>query len=98
MTFVGIATAPSVETSAKSGGHTISARQDYPSSDPLEDVSNSIRELERTAVSNAKAIARGGLPEPLLFRAVNIAPGPPPTFQIEIVNPETGGVIVLGTI
>lgn len=76
----------------------MSARQDYPSSDPGENIVEVIDGVRSTGEANAKAVARGALPEPLLFRATTIAPGPPPTFKIEIVNPLTGGVIVLGTI
>lgn len=76
----------------------MSARQDYPSSDPGENVATTIENIRRTGDANAKAIARGALPEPLFFRATNVAPGPPPTFQIEIVNSMTGASIVLGII
>lgn len=73
-------------------------RQDYPSSDPGSDIADAIVGARALGEANAKAIARGCLPEPLLFRATVFAPGPPPVFTIEIVNPLTGGVIVLGTI
>ena len=76
----------------------MSSRQDYPSSDPADTIARRLAASARLAESNAKAIARGGLPEPLLFRATNVAPGPPPTFQIEIVNPLTGASIAIGVI
>lgn len=76
----------------------MSSRQGYPSSDPFDDIANTIEALEKRTAANAKAIARGALPEPLLFRATNVAPGPPPTFQIEIVNPLTGASIAIGVI
>lgn len=76
----------------------MSYRQGYPSSEPEEDIGRQLAALIATGQANAADITRGALPEPLFFRVTTIVVGPPPTFQIDIVNPLTGGFITLGVI
>ena len=76
----------------------MSFRQQYPSSDPGEDLAKAINALQDQVRENTEGLARRALPEPLTWRFTNVAPGPPPTFQIEILNPLTGASIALGVI
>lgn len=76
----------------------MSQRKGGSSSSPNDDLGRFLNGLRGDVDKNMSDIARGGLPEPLHWRTTVVAPGPPPTFQVEIVNAMTGASIVLGTI
>lgn len=73
-------------------------RQGTPSSDPAEQLARAINGNTEAAERAARDIARGALPEPLTWQVTTVAPGPPPVFQVAILNPLTGATIVLGVI
>lgn len=69
-----------------------------PSGAPGTDLARFLDDLRGDVDHTQAAIARGALPAPLQWRVTNVAPGPPPTFLVEILNPQSGAAIPLGII
>ena len=69
-------------------------RQGAPTHDPIDDLLRRISTLEDRLDATTQALELVNI-APLRFVVTVIADGPPPTYRVELVNPASGGRIII---
>lgn len=69
-------------------------RQGVPTHDPIEDLLRRISTIEDRQRSIGQALELLNI-APLRLVVTVRAPGPPPTYLVQLVNPATGGAVTL---